>query len=106
MAKTFTKVRKWAQDNGYEVKDVRGYGGLPKIEITSPEFLFELEMRESTIYYSVRGGMKGNRAGMYLSSVPNDGKFHRNYSFHKDSQKDAINDMKSEIEMKRKSSDL
>ena len=70
MAKTFTKVRKWAEERGYKVEDVKGFGGLPCIVIhTVMEghvIPFELEIRESTIYHSIRG-MKGRPKGMYLS---------------------------------------
>lgn len=95
--KTFTKIRKWAEEKGYKVEE-RNYS-RPSIRVViSEEQSFELDMRESTIYHSIRG-MKGDCAGLYLAEnlKPKSGKFIRSYSFHQRTQKEAIESMEKDI---------
>ena len=99
MAKTFTKIRKWAENKGFKVEDVWAYGNKPAIQVTVNDDLhFKIEMRDSTIYHSVRG-IKGDRAGMYMSShrKPKDGRYFRAYGFYQESQTYAIEGMENEI---------
>lgn len=90
----FTKVRKWANKKGYEVKDIQRNGDQPGIYIiVNPKFRFELELRRSTIYQSVRG-QKGSPKGLYLSAM---GEKTLGFSFFQGSQQQAIEAMESDI---------
>lgn len=89
--KTFTKIRKWAEAKGYEVKDSNYFN---KITVTINEKLsFTIDQRESTIYHSIRG-RKGNAAGIYMA-VNHDGR--SGYGFQQRSQKEMIEKMEQEI---------
>jgi hypothetical protein len=97
--KTFTKVRKWAEEKGYKVEETYAYGDKSAIKITvDEENSFKCEEQDSTIYMSIRG-QKGNPGGLYLTHIykPKDGKYYRNHAFHKRSQKEMIEDMESDI---------
>lgn len=99
MEKTkFTKVRKWAEEQGYKVQD-KSYSFKSAIKvIVDEENAFTCETRESTIYMSIRG-VKGDAGGLYLTHEykPKDGRFIRSYAFHKNSQKEMIEDMEDKI---------
>ncbi|PGO60663.1 hypothetical protein [Priestia megaterium] len=92
----FTKIRKWADEKGFKVEDERGYGGQPciRVIVNDKNEGFKLEMRESTIYHSVRG-MKGERAGLYLELNK---RGHRTTGFYQESQTVAIEEMERDLE--------
>ena len=99
MAK-YTKVRKWAVENGYEVEDiVTAYTEKEQLRvIIDEEHSFLCETRDSTVYMSVKG-RAGNAGGLYLTDEykPKDGRLVRNYSFWKSSQRDIIDSIKDSI---------
>jgi hypothetical protein len=96
MGKTFTKIRKWAETNGYEVEERNV--SRPAITVrVNKELSFDLDERESTIYHSIKG-IRGNCAGLYISTQARpDGKWIRPHSFHIGTQGKAIEEMEAEI---------
>lgn len=93
--RTFTNIRKWAEKMGYEVEDRNLVSWKPRIMVKVNEKLrFELEVRESTVYHSIRG-MKGNAGGLYVTAHIT-GR-NRSYDFHQASQRVAIESMESDI---------
>ncbi|UUV46373.1 hypothetical protein [Bacillus phage vB_BanS-Thrax2] len=98
--RTFTVIRKWAEKNGYKVEESWAYGDQSAITIQINEQLsFKAEMRESTIYQSIRG-QRGECAGLYITEKEKHVQgqpYRRSYAFHKPSQKYAIEDMESKI---------
>jgi hypothetical protein len=93
----FTKIRKWANEKGYQVEDAYAYGNRPAIKVTVDEqHSFTCEEKESTVYYSVNG-MAGDRGGLYMAHnhKPEDGRFVRPYSFWYQSQTDMITAMEN-----------
>lgn len=93
MKKTFTVVRKWAEEKGYEVVESTYRQGVYTI-IASDKIKFKIENKESTIYYSIHG-QAGNPAGIYLTTIRAG---ERTYSRKVDSQRNAIEIMVEEIE--------
>lgn len=92
MVRTFTKVRKWAEEVGAKVKDSELFNA---ITVTLPNGeKFELENRESTSRRVInRGrGMKwdGSPKGLYMSK--GDG-----YAFQERSQVDCIEKMSKHL---------
>ena len=63
MAK-FTKVVKWAKENGYEITEAKFNPGF-EIKVNE-KVSFTIEQKKSTIYTSIRG-KKGRAAGTYLT---------------------------------------
>ena len=101
MAKrTFTKIRKWAEENGYKIEETWAYGDQDAIRvIVSEKQSFKLEVRKSTIYMSIRG-QRGDCGGLYLTEElkREEGEpYRRNYAFHQASQRVAIESMESDI---------
>ncbi|AZU98981.1 hypothetical protein pW2_156 [Bacillus phage pW2] len=98
--RTFTVIRKWAEKNGYKVEDTWAYGDQDACRVIVNEKLsFKAEMRNSTIYQSIRG-QRGECAGLYLTEERKreEGEpYRRNYAFHMTSQKHAIENMESDI---------
>jgi hypothetical protein len=91
MANTFTKISKWAEQVGAEVRDAK-YGNHIYVELPSGQ-KFEFEQRESSMYRSCRGGkMKGNPKGLYMMEVPSKG--YGGYFFNEPSQAKCIEEMK------------
>ena len=89
--KNFTKIRKWAKDNGFEVKDESyGYQDAIKIIVNEKDY-FTCEMRKSTIYMSIKG-QKGSAGGLYVG-------LNGHHSFHQTTQDDAIRSMEESFEM-------
>jgi hypothetical protein len=87
----FKSIRKWAEQEGYKVKNWDGY---QSITIFTEVGQFEVANRESTIYHSIRG-MRGNPKGVYLS-IP--GFVGSPYS----SQKEILNEIKDYIDRRTK----
>jgi len=95
--KTFTKIRKWAEEMGYTVEDKNLVSWKPRVIVRANENIyFEAEINESTMYTSVRGGRKGNPAGLYITTHEKDN--YRSYSWHQPSQRVAIEFMENRIE--------
>lgn len=98
--RTFTKIRKWAEENGYKIEETWAYGDQDAIRvIVSEKQSFKLEMRKSTIYMSIRG-QRGDCGGLYLTEElkREEGEpYRRNYAFHQASQRVAIESMESDI---------
>jgi len=94
--RTFTVIRKWAEKNGYKVEETYAYGDQPAIRVFINEKLsYKAEMQRSTIYMSIRG-QRGEPAGLYITEERKreEGQpWRRDYSFHKPSQKYAIEEM-------------
>ena len=98
--RTFTVIRKWAEANGYKVEETWAYGDQDAIRVRVNEKLsFKAETQRSTIYMSIRG-QRGEAGGLYLTEEikHEEGKpYHRNYAFHKPSQKQMVADMTESI---------
>lgn len=93
--RTFTNIRKWAKEMGYEVQDKRGYGGAPQIKIIiNDKLYFEAEMKESTIRHTIRG-TQGSPSGLHITTFETG--FNRHFAWHQRSQKDAISYMERDI---------
>lgn len=69
--KTFTKIRNWAKKHGYTIEDVKRHCKMPcmKVFVTvgTRVLEFEVELRESTIYYSIHG-RRGKPKGLYITA--------------------------------------
>lgn len=90
MAK-FTKVLKWAEQNGYEVKESLFKRGF--VIKVNEDVSFTIEQKESTIYTSIRG-KKGRAAGIYLTKkTPN----FKGLCLQVSSQADALERMEDAI---------
>lgn len=97
----FSKIRKWAEEQGYACEDLETYDKKPAIQIKVNDTLsFCFEMRASTIYRSVRG-QKGNRAGIYMfyKWKPKDGRYIPENATCQYSQTDAIESMKTSLKL-------
>lgn len=93
----YTKVRKWAESNGFQVKEIWGAysNGDECIEIiVNEELSFELEYRKSTIYHGVKG-KKGDAKGLYLREHNEKGQMP--YATRQYAQTDAIESMNTSI---------
>lgn len=94
--RTLTNIRKWAEKMGYEIKDAPIVPWKPRVVVTvSDRLYFELEIRESTIYHSCRGGMQGNPAGLFVTTHEKGN--YRTYAWHQRSQREAIEYMERDI---------
>jgi hypothetical protein len=96
----FTKIKKWAKENGYKVEDAYVYyQGTGAIRVIIDDHnSFKCEEQKSTIYMSIRG-QRGSAGGLYLTyeRKPSNGKFYSDYGFHKLSQREMIEDMEETI---------
>jgi len=92
MAKTFTKVRKWAEQVGAEVKDSEYFNSITVIFPSGKKF--ELSNRESTSKRVISRGRGykwvGNPKGMYFKDIPKVG--YGGYAFQS-TQAEAIEKM-------------
>ena len=93
MTNKFTKIRKWAEQVGAEVKDRYDRNGI-YIKLPNGQ-KFEVENRESTIYRSCRGKIGGSAKGLYMMEVPAKG--YGGYFFQEPSQAECIEKMKEFI---------
>lgn len=93
MSKTFTKIRKWAEEVGAKVEDSKHFN---KILVTLPNGKkFEFENRESTSrQVTSRGrGLKwtGNPKGLFMCDIPIKG--YGGYPYQESSQTSCIEKM-------------
>lgn len=97
--KKLSKIKKWADTNGYAVKEhaiSRDY----QITVSIHKNLsFTVSERESTVYSSIRG-KKGNPKGVYLA-INDTSNFGSGYHFQYPSQKAIIDEM-DEVIVKKK----
>lgn len=104
--KSFTKIRKWAEEKGYIVEDYKGLiSDRQQVTIhATDDIKFQIENRESTVYQSIRG-KRGNPKGIYLSTnrfyadANGSGKayWHSGYGFCHYTQKEIIESMETTI---------
>lgn len=65
MAKVkFTRIRKWAEANGFEVKE--GYREEAITVRVDSTLYFSIDNRASAMFYG-RNGLTGDRGGLYMS---------------------------------------
>lgn len=105
VGKTFTKIRNWAKKQGYTSEDVKRHCKMPcmKVFVTvrTKVLEFEVELRESTIYYSIHG-RRGKPKGLYVTAKWRG----RSKGVHYDSQVDAIHAMEKLIREEKQVSRL
>lgn len=88
-----SKVKKWAETNGYYVK-ILDYKNSYHLQITvSEDLFFYVSFKESSIFQSIRG-KKGMAKGIYLAIKYQN---HLGYDFPYPSQKAVIEKMDQEI---------
>lgn len=88
---TFTKIRKWAKENGFNVRDWDFIANHMDIDVNGVSFT--ISKRESTMYRSARSGsMKGNPKGMYLYRSG------QGFAYQVSTQQEAIDEMKKYIQ--------
>lgn len=93
----FTKIRKWAENNGHKVTiQDRKYGWKGIEVIVNEEFYFEVTERESDTHYGVRSGKVHRPAGLYLGQG-RVGELGRPHGFLHRSQVHAIQKMEDAI---------
>lgn len=103
MANTFTKIRKWAEEKGFVVEDKYGYGGKPCIHVYLGDRTgYAFDMRDSTIYMSIRG-QRGNAGGLYMAQIKpnkhNDVGIDVGYGFQERSQSYCIDKMEYDLKV-------
>lgn len=105
MAKSFTKIRKWAEEKGFRVEEKSGYGGKPCIHVyTGDRTGYAFDMRDSTIYMSHRG-QRGNAGGLYMAQIRptkrNDVGIDVGYGFQERSQSYCIEKMEWDLSISK-----
>lgn len=93
MLKTkFTRIKKWAEENDYPIIESEE---LQMLKVVTEKVQFDISNRESSIYHSVKG-LKGDRAGLYMSIRHKAQTYSSVYCFYY-SQKEIIETMEETL---------